>query len=107
LFLLFSAKLMAAKFTFGWQAAAMTAGFANGPGVGIVLSVRVPEAGSLLAYRYRTRQRPDAIELPRILVPRCVAVAGTAVRASWGGYRPIAAYLIAAFLARVVEVANR
>jgi hypothetical protein len=41
----------------------MTALFASGHVVDIILAIMVLEAGLLLAYRYRTRRGPSAAEL--------------------------------------------
>ena len=85
----------------------MTAWFASGHVVDIVLAVMVLEAGLLLAYRYRTRHGLSATELLSVLVPGVfllLALRGALVGA---GMVPIAACLIAALLAHIADIARR
>ena len=85
----------------------MTALFASGHVVDVVLLVMLLEAGLLLAYRYRTRRGPSAAELLSVLVPGVfllLALRGALVGA---GITSIAACLIAALLAHVADLARR
>jgi formate/nitrite transporter FocA (FNT family) len=80
----------------------MTALFASGHVVDIILAIMVLEAGLLLAYRYRTRRGPSAAELLSVLVPGVfllLALRGALVGA---GMVPIDGATLSAFVKSIL-----